>query len=127
MYIFTYLRYFVSFASIDPQIDVYIYIYVYVNKLYVNVTKGGAISIFMALMNEEHLFGGVISLSGYLCDQPPAFLTKFEKLSTELKIKKQKHLPILMCHGQKDMVVPIAYGLHPNFFSLFFFLFKQKS
>jgi phospholipase/carboxylesterase len=64
-------------------------------------SQGGAVALHGALRHAEPL-GGVLGLSCYLPLQAP--------LAAELAEANRK-LPILMCHGQQDPVLPLALGL----------------
>jgi phospholipase/carboxylesterase len=64
-------------------------------------SQGGAVALHGALRHAEPL-GGVLALSCYLPLQA--------LLAAELA-EANRELPILMCHGQQDPVLPLALGL----------------
>jgi phospholipase/carboxylesterase len=64
-------------------------------------SQGGAVALHGALRHAEPL-GGVLALSCYLPLQA--------LLAAELA-EVNRELPILMCHGQQDPVLPLALGL----------------
>jgi phospholipase/carboxylesterase len=64
-------------------------------------SQGGAVALHVALRHAEPL-GGVLALSCYLPLQA--------LLAAELA-EANRELPILMCHGQQDPVLPLALGL----------------
>jgi predicted esterase len=63
-------------------------------------SQGAAMSLFTGLTCDVKL-GGILSMSGYLPIQ-----MKTEQLFTT----KNVETPILMCHGDSDMVVPFEFG-----------------
>eukprot|EP01083_Nonionella_stella_P262938 893680_1 len=63
-------------------------------------SQGGAMAIYSGLQYASKL-GGIICLSGYLCD------TNIVKL---IKDKEIKTTPIIMYHGAMDMVVQTQFG-----------------
>lgn len=65
-------------------------------------SQGGAVALHQALRFPERL-AGVLALSTYLVLE--------SQLATE-KSAANQDLPILMCHGSQDPVLPLAFGVH---------------
>merc|ERR1712130_72304 len=63
-------------------------------------SQGAAMAIYCGLQYPKRL-GGIVSLSGYLCDM------NIVKL---IKNKEAKNIPIIMYHGNNDMIVQTQYG-----------------
>ncbi len=63
-------------------------------------SQGGVISYYSAL-NSKYQLGGLLVLSGYLPD---------ESLLDRSRIQQNEALPILICHGIDDEVVPLDYA-----------------
>merc|ERR1712129_148418 len=63
-------------------------------------SQGAAMAIYCGLLYPKVL-GGIVALSGYLCD-----ITIVGKI----KDKQTKSIPIRMYHGSQDMIVQTQYG-----------------
>jgi len=63
-------------------------------------SQGAAMAIFCGLQYKQKL-GGVVALSGYLCDM---------EMVKKVKSKEIKTTPIVMYHGKNDMIVQTQYG-----------------
>jgi phospholipase/carboxylesterase len=64
-------------------------------------SQGGAIALHTALRHAQRL-GGVLALSTYL--------PLHDRLATEAA-PANREVPILMCHGREDPVLPISMGI----------------
>jgi len=63
-------------------------------------SQGAAMAIYCGLQY-GHRLGGIVALSGYLCDME----------LVKMKFKKEiKSTPIVMYHGKNDMIVQTQYG-----------------
>lgn len=63
-------------------------------------SQGAAMAIYCGLQYPQRL-GGIVALSGYLCDM---------ELVKKVKDKEMKTTPIVMFHGKNDMIVQTQYG-----------------
>ena len=63
-------------------------------------SQGGAMAIYCGLQYEKKL-GGVVALSGYLCDM---------EIVKKCKDALIKTTPIIMYHGSQDMIVQTQFG-----------------
>merc|ERR1712228_259223 len=63
-------------------------------------SQGAAMAIYCGLLYPQRL-GGIVALSGYLCDIG---------IVQKVKDKETKSIPIVMYHGSNDMIVQTQYG-----------------
>ena len=63
-------------------------------------SQGAAMAIYTGLQY-PHRLGGIVALSGYLCDL---------NLVSNIKDNEMKKTPIVMFHGAQDMIVQTQYG-----------------
>lgn len=70
--------------------------------LIAGASQGGAIALYSGLTYPSPL-SGILALSTYL---------PLHKTFTQEMSKANLNTPVLMCHGEKDTIVPFLFGRH---------------